>query len=784
MANRYVDATLRFFDKFTAPMQRAVTKMEAQHRQISATGRALEKRGRSLSKFGDGMTKAVTLPLAGIAAYSYKSYVSFEDNIAKINTLLDDKSHLKGYETTVKQISTSMGIDANKSAQGMYQTISVLGDHGRQTERTFQIMAKAAKAGGADVVDSVNMIATAMNGYGQVNDKTAQRISDLAFKTVKLGKTTFPELAQNMSPLFPLAHSLGISYEELYATMSTATTSFAGNTAEASTQIKGLMTGFLKPSKDMQALYQKLGVSSGEQLIKQKGLAGALQAVQKEAGKDGMPKYFKNVRGLTAALGLSGSGMKKYKKHLEEMGKAAGTTGEAFEKMESTTKAQIEKLKTNAQAAGINLGGALARTLNPLLKKLNGWITKFNLWFDSLSPKQQKAVVKIGLIAAAIGPILSLTGKMITHVGTILKAVGKIGKAFDAAGGAAKFFSSKFGGIGSAIAGSGGIGGVFSQLGGKITALKGKAGIIGGLAKFAFNPWTLAIGGVVTGFTLLYKHNKKFRKGVRNMGAAIKRGTAPAVNELKRAARQMGKELSPVARQARKQLGGAFKELGKQMRPVAKVLGPALLKVLRVMSKVITTVLIVVIKGLVAYIRIWIKIITTAIKVIKTLIKWFKAIPDAVRGLGAKIASPFKTAASWVQNMIDKVKSLISWLGSVPGKIKDAFGSAGKKVLDFFGFAGGTDYAPGGWSIVGEEGPEIVKLPRGSQVKDATDTNRMLRTLSRPARTTVAVPQATNRTTNINITIEHAEMSSTERVKELAYELARLLEEEADGVPA
>ena len=53
-----------------------------------------------------------------------------------------------------------------------------------------------------------------------------------------------------------------------------------------------------------------------------------------------MPKYFKNVRGLTAALGLSGSGMKKYKKHLEEMGKAAGTTGEAFEKMESTTKAQ------------------------------------------------------------------------------------------------------------------------------------------------------------------------------------------------------------------------------------------------------------------------------------------------------------------------------------------------------------------------------------------------------------------------------------------------------------
>lgn len=32
------------------------------------------------------------------------------------------------------------------------------------------------------------------------------------------------------------------------------------------------------------------------------------------------------------------------------------------------------------------------------------------------------------------------------------------------------------------------------------------------------------------------------------------------------------------------------------------------------------------------------------------------------------------------------------------------------------GFAKGTDYAPGGWAVVGEKGPEIVNLPRGSQV--------------------------------------------------------------------
>jgi len=41
---------------------------------------------------------------------------------------------------------------------------------------------------------------------------------------------------------------------------------------------------------------------------------------------------------------------------------------------------------------------------------------------------------------------------------------------------------------------------------------------------------------------------------------------------------------------------------------------------------------------------------------------------------------------------------------------------AGALGLEVPGFARGTNFAPGGWSIVGEEGPELVDLPRGSKV--------------------------------------------------------------------
>lgn len=46
----------------------------------------------------------------------------------------------------------------------------------------------------------------------------------------------------------------------------------------------------------------------------------------------------------------------------------------------------------------------------------------------------------------------------------------------------------------------------------------------------------------------------------------------------------------------------------------------------------------------------------------------------------------------------------------------------GKPKINLPKFAGGTDYAPGGMALVGERGPEMVSLPRGSKV---TPTNSL-----------------------------------------------------------
>ena len=65
-------------------------------------------------------------------------------------------------------------------------------------------------------------------------------------------------------------------------------------------------------------------------------------------------------------------------------------------------------------------------------------------------------------------------------------------------------------------------------------------------------------------------------------------------------------------------------------------------------------------------------------------------------------------------------------------------------VLSIFGggipgFATGTNYAPGGMATVGENGPETVYLPRGSQVIPANQTKRMMEGERSGGTTTVQV---------------------------------------------
>lgn len=384
----------------------------------------------SASKKAEGISnkmKPASVAITGFGVASTNASLKFSDSLANINTLLDDTSHLEGYKNKIISVSDETGMNIQIVADGMYQAISSIGDGGKETEKIFEDMADGAKAGGAEVSDAVALISAGMKGYGDVNDTTARKISDLAFQTAKLGVTTFPEMARSMQPLFPLSNSLDISLEELFGSMATLT-GVTGNTSEVSTQLKAVFSNLMKPTKDMQKLIEKYGYSNSQAMLKSEGLQGVLKILQKETGgqADKLGKLFSSTEAVTAITALTGENFKDFATKTKAMGTASGSTEKALKKVSDTTGQDLKKSLNLAQNALIGFGDALS----PLISLGAKAISSVSKAIGGMSKGQKELVMVFGATFVATNLAIGGFAKLSKGLSSNIKFVKNTVKSF------------------------------------------------------------------------------------------------------------------------------------------------------------------------------------------------------------------------------------------------------------------------------------------------------------------------------------------------------------------
>lgn len=384
--------------------------------------KSLGDNGKKMSDVGGKMATRITLPLLAAAGASTKMSQDFNASMANIATLIPGSTErVNELKVSIQDMAIQTGKSTADLSDGMYNVISAFGDTA-DSVKILELNAKAAKAGLAETTDAINLTSGVTKGYGDTSAEAVQKASDLALMTVRLGQTTFPELAASMGRVTPIAASLNISQEELFGTMATFT-GVTGKAAEVSTQMKGVMQSLMAPTADMQALYKDLGVESGEAMIKQFGLQGSIEKIVDSAAASGQPlqKFISSIDGQTIALAATGGQADNFTDKIAAMGDVAGTTDIAFKEVtEGVNKAgfEMEQAKAKAEVAGQKMGDALA----PAITKVSDAVSKVADWFIKLNPQQQKTVLIIGGIVAAIAPLLIMFGKMAQGMAAVMKA--------------------------------------------------------------------------------------------------------------------------------------------------------------------------------------------------------------------------------------------------------------------------------------------------------------------------------------------------------------------------
>ena len=186
-------------------------------------------------------------------------------------------------------------------------------------------------------------------------------------------QTTFPELASSMGKVIPLAGAMKVKQEELFGAMATLT-GVTGNTAEVSTQLRGVFQGFMKPTSEMSAALEKMGYKTGAAALESLGFEGALGELKKAVGgnETELVNMFGSVEAGTAVLALTGSQADKFTEKNKAMAEAAGATSEAFKIQQATVSAMMAKMTTSFNVVMITLGEKLLPMFNNVLE----WVIK------------------------------------------------------------------------------------------------------------------------------------------------------------------------------------------------------------------------------------------------------------------------------------------------------------------------------------------------------------------------------------------------------------------------
>lgn len=186
----------------------------------------------------------------------------------------------------------------------------------------------------------------------------------------------------------------------------------------------------------------------------------------------------------------------------------------------------------------------------------------------------------------------------------------------------------------------------------------------------------------------------------------------------------------------------AFSErLLPSLKKLWDTISPILIPVLKtlgvILGAVIFAQIMIFVKGLqlgISWLSNIINWISNAINWVKDLVGWFGRVGGMIgRGIADvynTITAPFEKAFNFIKDLPGKIAGAISNVGQV---IRDKLGDWDipgplGKVRDVIpGFAKGVRNFGGGFAMVGEQGPELVNLPKGSDVFTASESRQMLR---------------------------------------------------------
>ncbi|MQB70891.1 phage tail tape measure protein [Lactobacillus reuteri] len=431
-----------------------------------------------------------------------------------------------------EKYSVQYGYSQKTIAQG-YQELIKRGYDGKQSLGAMKSILEAARASGDDFDDTMKVTTSTLEAFGMRSETTAgmmrntAKAADILAKGADVTSTSFKSIGEAMTYAGSSAKASGVSLKETTAILGVLSNNGLEAT-QAGTGLQRILTRLAAPTDTAKTSLKKYNMSIDDFKTKSgklKNVNEIFKLINKNVPKADRLEFFNKVFGQTAqnaasVLSRTASLSDKNSQslaHVENQLKTAYSedyVGKLARKNMNSAKNSQERFKYASQAIQIEIG----RNMLPALSKASQGMANA---FGRKDTQRGLQVIAKGLGTLAIG-----LANVITFIGKHTTTVKVFGTAMLTAFAGVKLLN--------------GIGKFRAMLPMLATGIR-TIGTVVKIVTLGFNPWVMAIEAVVVGFTMLYKHSKKFRNFVNGLAKTAANGMRSVGRWFKNTFKQIGK---------------------------------------------------------------------------------------------------------------------------------------------------------------------------------------------------------------------------------------------------
>lgn len=299
-----------------------------------------------------------------------------------------------------------------------------------------------AAASGEDLATVSDIVTDALTAFG-LQAKDSAHFSDVLAAAANNANTNVTMLGGSFKYVAPVAGALGYSIEDVSVALGLMANS--GIKAEqAGTSLRSMLSRLAKPTKEVNAGFEQLGISATEALTNADGsmrpLSETIQILrEKMAGLDESTKASvassiagqEAMSGLLAIVGASEADFRKLTKAIDS---ADGTAQAMADTMQDNLSGDLKNMGSAAEEMGIKFYKSMEQPMRNVVKwctqKLIPALTKFGTWVGKNGPKivSTLAAVTAGTVALKTAAKLATLASK-EHTAATLAETLVLGKA-------------------------------------------------------------------------------------------------------------------------------------------------------------------------------------------------------------------------------------------------------------------------------------------------------------------------------------------------------------------